>query len=328
MIPITVTDQSQVSDARRRVGALARGAGFDETEAGKVAIVVTELATNLLRHGGGGEILASVDSTDGGLAVLALDKGPGMASVEACLRDGFSTGGTQGTGFGAIRRQSRAMDVWSKPGSGTAILCRFGGSEPPADGLRVGGVCVPMPGEEASGDGWSCSGTGSGARTILVADGLGHGPQAATAALEAGRLFLRRPDDPVPTILETLHHGLRATRGAAVAVARVEPALRRVAFGGVGNIAGTVFAAGQHKKTVSHTGTAGVSARRFQEFVYPIDGDWLLVMHSDGVSGGWSLDSYPGLAMRDPLLVAGVLYRDFSRRRDDSTVVVARGRTP
>jgi hypothetical protein len=37
----------------------------------------------------------------------------------------------------------------------------------------------------------------------------------------------------------------------------------------------------------------------------------------------WSLEDYPGLAARDPAVIAGVLYRDFSRRRDDVTVVVA-----
>jgi hypothetical protein len=47
-------------------------------------------------------------------------------------------------------------------------------------------------------------------------------------------------------------------------------------------------------------------------------------MHSDGVSGRWDLTRYPGLSFRDPSVVAGVLYRDFSRQRDDALVVVVR----
>ncbi|HYE49057.1 MAG TPA: ATP-binding protein [Azospirillaceae bacterium] len=318
MIAIGVAEQTDVAEARRRVVALAQGQGFGETEAGRVAIAVTELATNLVRHGRGGEVLAAAE--DGGVAVLALDRGPGMASVEACLRDGFSTGGTQGTGLGAVRRQSASFDVWSRPGQGTAVLCRFGTAGNPA----VGGVSVAMPGEEACGDGWAFAGDANGL-TLLVADGLGHGPQAATAASEAVRLFRRRPGVPVAEMLEALHAGLRATRGAAVAVARLEPAGHRMVFGGIGNIAGTLITDGQVKKAVSHNGTAGVSARRFQEFVYPVGNDSLLVMQSDGIGTGWDLGRYPGLASRDPLLVAGVIYRDFSRRRDDATVVVARG---
>ena len=47
-------------------------------------------------------------------------------------------------------------------------------------------------------------------------------------------------------------------------------------------------------------------------------------MHSDGLISHWKLDAYPGLALRDPALVAAVLYRDFQRGRDDVTVLVAR----
>jgi hypothetical protein len=50
----------------------------------------------------------------------------------------------------------------------------------------------------------------------------------------------------------------------------------------------------------------------------------MFVMHSDGLSTHWSLDDYRGLRQRHPAIVAAVLYRDFSRRRDDVTVVVGR----
>jgi len=50
----------------------------------------------------------------------------------------------------------------------------------------------------------------------------------------------------------------------------------------------------------------------------------MLVLHSDGLVSHWSLDAYPGLAARDPSLIAGILYRDFTRGRDDVTVVVAK----
>ena len=48
-------------------------------------------------------------------------------------------------------------------------------------------------------------------------------------------------------------------------------------------------------------------------------------MHSDGLSTGTASTRYPGLAVRDPALIAGVLYRDFTRGHDDATVVVAEG---
>ena len=72
-------------------------------------------------------------------------------------------------------------------------------------------------------------------------------------------------------------------------------------------------------------GTLGHSVRRFQGFDYELASDALLVMHSDGVSGGWDLALHPGLVRRDPLVIASVLVRDFERGRDDASVIVAKG---
>ncbi len=76
---------------------------------------------------------------------------------------------------------------------------------------------------------------------------------------------------------------------------------------------------------VALSGTAGheVGAIRGFDYDWPGDGT-LLIMHSDGIATHWDLATYPGLAVHHPALVAGVLYRDFSRGRDDATIVVAR----
>jgi hypothetical protein len=50
-------------------------------------------------------------------------------------------------------------------------------------------------------------------------------------------------------------------------------------------------------------------------------------MHSDGISARWRADAYPGLAKAHPALVAGIIYRDFGRPRDDATVLVLRAST-
>ena len=63
---------------------------------------------------------------------------------------------------------------------------------------------------------------------------------------------------------------------------------------------------------------------RVHEFAYPWPPDALIVLHSDGLTSQWRLDRYVGLLGRRPSLIAGVLYRDFCRGRDDVTVVVIR----
>jgi hypothetical protein len=74
----------------------------------------------------------------------------------------------------------------------------------------------------------------------------------------------------------------------------------------------------------THNGTVGAQVRKVQEFEYAWPDGGLLVMHSDGLQTRWSMDPYPGLMARHPAVVAGVLYRDFQRGRDDATVLVLR----
>ncbi|WP_375463657.1 SpoIIE family protein phosphatase [uncultured Methylobacterium sp.] len=327
MISVPVTEASQVADARRRAAALAATLGFDEVAGGRVALVATELATNLVKYGTAGEILlgAFEDDTGRGVEILALETGPGIADLAAALRDGHSTGGSPGTGLGAARRLSQAFDIASWPGRGTAVLARLQARSagPPAVPW-FGAVAVPLRGETVNGDA-SCARRYGAGWTILVADGLGHGPSAAEASGEAVRLFRSREAEAPAAILSAIHAGLRHTRGGAVAIARYEPERGRVLFCGIGNVAGAVVTGAETKRMVSLAGTAGHVARRFQTFEYPFTPDSLLVMCSDGIGTSWSLDAYPGLRGAHPSLIAGVLYRDFARGRDDATVVIAQG---
>src|SRR5687768_15258429 len=123
MIRILLADASGVAEARRQAGAFAVRLGFDSGDAGRVELVATELATNIVKHGRGGQILVGDD--EAGLTLLALDSGPGIANLSEALTDGFSSAGTPGTGLGAIMRQSQTAQIATWPGLGTAVLARL-----------------------------------------------------------------------------------------------------------------------------------------------------------------------------------------------------------
>lgn len=331
---LPIADASQVGEARRAATALAGRLGFDETERGKAALIATEAATNLLKHAGGGLlILRGLECGRlGGLEVLALDKGPGMADVGRCLADGFSTAGSPGHGLGAIGRLASTFDLDSHVGAGTALLARLWppathGHRPPSSGAAstLGAVSVPYPGEQECGDAWA-SRERDGRTLLLVVDGLGHGPQAAEAARVAVRVFQERGEQGPEELVRAAHDALRSTRGAALAVAETDPDRGQVRFCGLGNISGTIVPpdGGRTQSLMSHNGTAGHEMRKVQGFTQPWPAGASLVLHSDGLSTHWRLDRYPGLATRHPSLIAGVLYRDFNRGRDDATVVVVR----
>ncbi|MBN8930288.1 MAG: SpoIIE family protein phosphatase [Rhodospirillales bacterium] len=323
-----VDDPSHVAEARRRISTLAARAGLDETECGRVSLVVTELARNLLQHGGGGELLFGLDAeVDAGVEVLALDRGRGMADVARCLRDGYSTAGTPGTGLGAVQRLADEIAIHSRPGAGTVILARLRrrGGTGTSGPRHLGLVTVPRSGETVCGDSGGMVKGSDGSVALLMADGLGHGELAAVASREARRLFrAQAPRDPV-AILQAVHAGLRHTRGAAVAVAVVAPNGRSVSYGGIGNIAGLLVDESGARRMVSHNGTAGHTVFKLQAFSYDVAGHPTIVMHSDGLSTSWSLDSHPGLLRQDPTLAAATLYRDHARGRDDCGVLVWKG---
>ena len=330
MRAIEVRDPSQVAEARRAATTLARSHGFSEEDAGRVAILVTELATNLIKHGGGGSLLVGSydDPTGAGIECLALDQGPGMADVAASMRDGHSTAGSPGNGLGAVSRGAHGVGFYSRQGLGTAILARLAQGRPghsAAQGVpEFGAVSVPVAGEDVCGDIW-CRKQSGGGWTVMVADGLGHGPLAAEASSAAARSFMDAGDAPPSEMLATMHSALRPTRGAAVAIAHVSPSEAAIRFAGVGNIAGSLVERdGGMRRMVSNNGTIGHIAKHMRDFRYPIETAAVMILASDGLGTNWRPDAYPGLLDCHPTLIAGVLYRDFGRARDDVTVLVCR----
>lgn len=327
---VEVSELSQVAQARREAIALARRGDFDEHQTGTVAVIASELCTNLVKHANQGEMLLRLvtGARGSGVELLALDHGPGMANVNRAFLDGHSTAGTSGNGLGAVARMATAFDVYSHPKKGTALVARVwkqsAGSTAHGEVQAretVGVICVPKLGEEVCGDGWLHE-AGGERKLFAIADGLGHGPQAAAASGLAIRGLREHQTLSPADQLQRIHELLRPTRGAAMAVTELRRGV--VNYAGVGNIAAVLIGPEGTRSLASYNGTVGHQIHRIQEFQYPAADALFLIMHSDGISTHWDLTQYPGLLSRDPTLIAGVLYRDFTRGRDDTTVLVAR----
>jgi len=324
-----INHASDVSAVRRSGQKLADALGFSETRTGQLALIITEAATNILKHAGEGEIhVGPAQSGAGvGIDVLALDNGPGIADLAACLVDGVSSTGTAGTGLGALRRLADEFDVYTRPGAGAAFFMRIWRDVPSPEpcGVEVGALWAPVAGEEECGDGWAVRCDDHGAM-LLASDGLGHGPEAARASACAVRALEAHKGAQAGELMHAVHDALRPTRGAAVATARIDFDAGELRFAGVGNIAGCVLEMRDDKRRalVSHNGIVGHNMRKVQEFALPFSPGALCIMHSDGIQTQWDLDKYPGLAGRSPALIAAMLMRDFIRRRDDAMVLVVR----
>ncbi|MYS23529.1 Anti-sigma regulatory factor (Ser/Thr protein kinase) [Streptomyces sp. DvalAA-14] len=319
--------------ARREAALLADRIGLGADRAGDLALAVTEAATNLQRHSDDGALVLRIERQGPAAAVefLALDSGPGIGDIRAALIDGNSTAGTLGLGLGAINRLADVFAIHSQPGRGTALLARFyprGAAPPDAPGVHVGGLTRPINGEELCGDTWAAreeiTADGVVDTIVMMCDGLGHGPLAARVA-DTARLAFRESRSVEPArIVQDLHARLKGTRGAAVAVARVDRTRRRVQLSGAGNISGFVLGPQSRQTLMSIPGIVGHSISRLQTFEADLPTGSALVLHSDGLSNRWVPADFPGLLAHGPVLIAGQLLWQAGTRGDDAGIVVVK----
>jgi anti-sigma regulatory factor (Ser/Thr protein kinase) len=328
---LSVTESSEIAQARRAAASMAARQGFDQEDAGRAALVAVEIGSNLVKHGGGGELIVQPleRGEHRGVRLLGLDKGPGIADLAKCLRDGFSTGSSPGTGLGAINRIAQVFDIYSQPNHGTAVLADLwpDGRLPRGDtALELGSVVVAKPGEVECGDAWCFVERPNGA-LVMGVDGLGHGLAASQAAKAACDVFLTEKTRPPGMVLERVHQALRTTRGAAAIVMEVDWQQHHLLAAGIGNMVAAIIANNSMKRISSYNGIVGHATPRVRELSYAVTPEATVVFHSDGLTGAWQPDRYPGLMQHPCAVIAGVLYRDCKRGRDDSLIVVLRRAT-
>jgi anti-sigma regulatory factor (Ser/Thr protein kinase) len=327
MQSLIVTEASEIAQARRAVAALAARQGLNEEDAGRAALVAMEICSNLVKHARGGELIAQqLEHGDSrGVGLIGLDKGPGIADVTKCLRDGFSTGGSRGTGLGAISRMSQQFDIYSQPGHGTVVAAQLwpGGRVPRTPHMEIGAIVVPKPAEVECGDAW-CYVERAGGALVMGVDGLGHGLGAAQAASMACDVFMTEKTRAPGAVLERIHSNLRTTRGAAAIVMQIDWDRGQLLAAGIGNLVAAVVDSSSMKRIPSYNGIVGHATPRIRELSYVIAPAAAIVFHSDGLSATWQPQRYPGLLQHSCAAIAGVLYRDCKRGRDDSMVVALR----
>jgi len=327
---LLVSESSQVAQARRAVATMAARQGLNEEDAGRAALIAMEICSNLVKHGGGGELIAQPLERGAarGVGLIGLDKGRGITDLARALRDGFSTGGSPGTGLGAISRMSQLFDIYSQPGQGTVVAAQIwpDGRTPAAPGLEIGAIVIPKSGEVECGDAW-CYVERAGGALVMGVDGLGHGLGAAQAANIACDVFMTEKTRPPGAVLERIHLTLRTTRGAAAIVLGIDWDQGQLVAAGIGNLVAAILDGTTAKRIPSYNGIVGHATPRIRELTYPLAPTATVLFHSDGLSANWQPERYLGLMQHSCAAIAGVLYRDCKRERDDSMVVALRRAT-
>jgi anti-sigma regulatory factor (Ser/Thr protein kinase) len=342
-----IKDEAQVGAARRGMHRYASRMGFGEEQLSELDIVVQEIGTNAARYADAGGCLHWTETvgSEPGLELFYFDKGPGIYDLERALRDGVSSGGSLGTGFGAMRRLLDEFDAYStvkgttrrltnarRTNCGTAIMGRKWVASAVDEAVResarrltrhVGVWSRPRPGEESNGDAYFI-GHHDGETLLAVVDGLGHGRGAREAAEAATDVLELWRGEPLDELILGVHDALRATRGAVMGAVVLDPARESFTYVGVGNIEVRILGSTEPARPIPSNGTLGARLSNVRVWPHRWTEGTTFVLASDGISATWDITAYPGLVVKSPQLLAGVLLRDFSRNSDDATVLVYR----
>ncbi|AEV99334.1 serine/threonine protein kinase [Niastella koreensis] len=323
-------DRSYFAILKKEIRALAHTLNFNERQIGEIDIIVAEMASNLVKHAGGGQILARLvrHNDNEGIELISIDNGAGINDVNKMVRDGESTGNTLGLGLGAMQRLSDTFQIYSVKSWGTIILCRkyVNGLtlhlKPPFAEIRS--VVVPKPGETKCGDSFFHIENKNHIK-LFLADGLGHGAEAARAVQEAGIAFANCQELDPPDILRYINLNVRKTRGLVGTVAIYDIAKKTWNLCGVGNISTKISGPTMSKNYMSYNGIIGLNLPRVMNSHQIVhEKGQYLIMCSDGLRSRWETLKYTGILRYDLTILAASLNKDFTRTTDDSSVAICK----
>ncbi len=358
---LKVSKDSDVALSVVEASRVSSELGLSEHDCNKVATAVSELARNILKYAGTGEIQIEKIEQERrtGVEVTARDRGPGIVDVEAALQDHYSSSGTLGLGLPGIKRLMDEFEIESESGRGTKVTCR---KWKPNVKRRVssrlmqaisrqarlsttnqisekllkvtlenelkgldGAYCVrPCRGEFVSGDAGVLD-QREGLVLLAIVDALGHGREANKVALRA-KAFVRNSwtADVVATI-SGLHENLKGTIGAAAGIAVLETETGTMSYAAVGNTVCRIIGSRSNRCLVT-PGTLGSRIRSPKlSKLRLVDGD-LALLYTDGVSDRFELEDYPQMKVSSASDVARTIVKRFGKQHDDASCVVMRYR--
>jgi anti-sigma regulatory factor (Ser/Thr protein kinase) len=320
-----VCDGADVGALRRTVCEQARRLGAAREGCARAELVATELGTNLVQHAGPGGWVLVRALPPASLELIAVDRGPGIADPAAAMAGRSPAPTGLGCGLAAVRRAASRFDLHSQVGRGTTVLAvvTLAGQPPGGPERRWAGVSVGVT--EPCGDAWAVTQDGDGF-AVAVADGLGHGAAASTAADAAAAGFAAARGDP-GSFMARANAAMQGTRGGAATVCQLWPGQGILRYVAVGNVNGCVLAGSARHRLVTYSGTLGLreTPPTAPVLTCPWPGQATLVVWTDGLdSRAASCPMDTGLLTRDPAVIAATLYRDHHRASDDATVVIVR----
>jgi anti-sigma regulatory factor (Ser/Thr protein kinase) len=327
-VVFNLSERSYLNIIKKDIVRIAERAGIPAKRLAELELVISEIATNLLKHAGGGEMIVRVlsEQSNPGIEILSIDNGPGMADPLKMMEDGVSTTKTLGHGLGSIKRLSDQFQLYSLKGWGTVLLARIFSQPVQNQPAKIGiyPIVLSKPGETVCGDAYAWKANPYFLK-IMLADGLGHGPLANLAAEKACEAFRRSTYYNPTDILNDVHRHVKDTRGLVATVAVYDLTNKVWKICGVGNISTRLCNALTAKTHMPFNGILGVNiSGRLLSQTFENETGSYLILCSDGISTRWETSKHATVFKYDLSVLAAVIYKDYARQSDDMSVVVVK----
>jgi anti-sigma regulatory factor (Ser/Thr protein kinase) len=321
-----VQSESAVILLRSRLLSTAQRMGFPEIKRENMALVVSELVSNQIKHAGGRGMLQIWQQPGGCLDLLALDFGPGIVNLRLAEEDGYSTVNTLGKGLGSIRRLSDEVAIYTQPEtpgakrwSGTAIMARFRLGQEGASPVRIGMFSRALSDERFNGDRIYLLQDRERVRWLHL-DGLGHGEIAHETTSALGGHVAHSHD--LANMLAAVDHQLVGSRGAVGIAGELDLTRRMVELQGVGDMHAHLFDQNDMHNIAFAPGILGREHKAASVFRTGFGPGGLVITASDGIRRNWETSSFPGLFHQHPQLIAYVVGNIMGRISDDQSLCI------
>jgi len=324
-----VDGAADIHRAAQLAGSFADSLGFTPADHAEIALVVTELASNLVTHACGGTLRFSRIEAPGqiGIQIESEDRGPGISDLEQAITDGYSTAGGLGIGLGTVNRLTDELTAYPQPKCGVHIVCqrwiRPRTSSFSVRELAFGAATRSYRLLPENGDAFIIKQWGRNAIAGII-DGLGHGQSAQRASQTARQYVEQHFDQPLESLFHGVGRACRATRGVVMALARFDLDEQKLTVASVGNIEVRLIGSPERFNLIVRRGVVGHNAPSALPIELPWTSTSLLIMHSDGLPARWAWDEFPELTRAAPAVVARRLLQVLGKIDDDATVIAVR----
>jgi anti-sigma regulatory factor (Ser/Thr protein kinase) len=341
IVRIPVYDNSEIGKCRRKAIELSKKIGFDNGTAEEIAIIVMEMVSNIIKHGGESGYLIICQISDmknnTGIEIWSSDSGEGISNIQQVIKNGYSSKDSLGIGLGSIQRFSDHFEINVSeyprslhhkvpiPYSKKNLICsrkwlpkikRMESNKH----IIIGVASRAKPGETCNGDNYVICHLSREKTLVAIIDGLGHGLEAHKVSLLAKKYISLRHDSPLPDIIGYLHHSLRGTRGATLGMALLDSGLGKISFVGIGNTEAKLITADAKQSFISLAGILGLNIRTPRTYEHQFQEQDIFVLYSDGIISNWQYeyDSWN----QDPQQIAEEILMKYSRDTDDATIII------